>query len=126
MEGYCTKDFDSSVSTLYIEVKNLPEFEKLVNQAKEEADQLKLVKEEEVKVLVKYPDETDKTEGRSDDLIKVLDEAVEKKYQKIRETGKVYTGIQEFCQQLRWTNPQIAEYVRKKMMDLAIRNGDLK
>lgn len=41
MEGYCTKDFDSSVSTLHIEVKNLPEFEKLVNQAKEEADQLK-------------------------------------------------------------------------------------
>lgn len=86
----------------------------------------KFVKEEEVKVLVKYPDETDKTEGRSDELIKVLDEAVEKKYQKIRETGKVYTGIQEFCQQLRWTNPQIAEYVRKKMMDLAIHNGDLK
>ena len=79
-----------------------------------------------MKVLVKYPDETDKTEGRSDDLIKVLDEAVEKKYQKIKETGKVYTGIQEFCQQLRWTNPQIAEYARKKMMDLAIRNGDLK
>ena len=77
-------------------------------------------------MLVKYPDETDKTEGRSDDLIKVLDEAVEKKYQKIKETGKVYTGIQEFCQQLRWTNPQIAEYARKKMMDLAIRNGDLK
>ena len=86
----------------------------------------KFVKEEEVKVLVKYPDETDKTEGRSDELIKVLDEAVEKKYQKIKETGKVYTGIQEFCQQLRWTNPQIAEYARKKMMDLAIRNGDLK
>lgn len=40
MEGYCTKDFDSSVSTIHIEVKNLPEFEKLANQAKEEADQL--------------------------------------------------------------------------------------
>lgn len=79
-----------------------------------------------LKMRAKYPDETDKTEGRSDDLIKVLDEAMEKKYQKIKETGKVYTGIQEFCQQLRWTNPQIAEYARKKMMDLAIRNGDLK
>ena len=79
-----------------------------------------------LKMRAKYPDETDKTEGRSDDLIKVLDEAVEKKYQKIKETGKVYTGIQEFCQQLRWTNPQSAEYARKKMMDLAIRNGDLK
>lgn len=79
-----------------------------------------------LKMRAKYPDETDKTEGRSDDLIKVLDEAVEKKYQKIKETGKVYTGIQEFCQQLRWTNPQIAEYARKKMMDLAICNGDLK
>lgn len=79
-----------------------------------------------LKMRAKYPDETDKTEGRSDDLIKVLDEVVEKKYQKIKETGKVYTGIQEFCQQLRWTNPQIAEYARKKMMDLAICNGDLK
>lgn len=79
-----------------------------------------------LKMRVKYPNKPDKTEDRSDDLIKVMDEAVEKKYQKIRETGKVYTGIQEFCQQLRWTNPQIAEYVRKKMMDLAIHNGDLK
>ena len=79
-----------------------------------------------LKMRAKYLDETDKTEGRSDDLIKVLDEAMEKKYQKIKETGKVYTGIQEFCQQLRWTNPQIAEYARKKMMELAIRNGDLK
>ena len=67
-----------------------------------------------LKMRVKYPNEPDKTEDRSDDLIKVMDEAVEKKYQKIRETGKVYTGIQEFCQQLRWTNPQIAEYARKK------------
>lgn len=79
-----------------------------------------------LKMRVKYPNEPDKTEDRSDDLIKVMDEAVEKKYQKIRETGKVYNGIQEFCKQLRWTNPQIAEYARKKMMDLAIRNGDLK
>ena len=78
-----------------------------------------------LKMRVKYPNEPDKTEDRSDDLIKVMDEAVEKKYQKIRETGKVYTGIQEFCQQLRWTNPQIEEYARKKMMDLAIYNGDL-
>lgn len=38
-----------------------------------------------LKMRAKYPDETDKTEGRSDDLIKVLDEAVEKKYQKIKE-----------------------------------------
>lgn len=65
-------------------------------------------------------------EGVKVRLIKVMDEAVEKKYQKIKETVKVYTGIQEFCQQLRWANPQIAEYARKKMMDLAIRNGDLK
>ena len=78
-----------------------------------------------LKMRVKYPNEPDKTEDRSNDLIKVMDEAVEKKYQKIRETGKVYTGIQGFCQQLRWTNPQIAEYVRKKMIDLANKKGDL-
>lgn len=61
-----------------------------------------------------------------EDLLEALDEAVEKKYQKIKETGKIYSGIMEFYEQARWTNPQIAEYARKKMMDLAIRNGDLK
>ena len=68
-----------------------------------------------LKMRVKYPNEPDKTEDRSNDLIKVMDEAVEKKYQKIRETGKVYTGIQGFCQQ----------FVRKKMIDLANKKGDL-
>lgn len=40
MEGYYTKGSDSSTGILRIEVKNLPEFEKMVNRAKEEADQL--------------------------------------------------------------------------------------
>lgn len=61
-----------------------------------------------------------------EDLLEALDEAVEKKYQKIKETGKIYSGIMEFYEQARWMNPQIAEYARKKMMNLAIRNGDLK
>ncbi len=60
-----------------------------------------------------------------EDLLEALDEAVEKKYQKIKETGKIYSGIMEFYEQARWTNPQIAEYARKKMMDLAIKKGDL-
>lgn len=60
-----------------------------------------------------------------EDLLEALDEAVEKKYQKIKETGKIYSGIMEFYEQERWMNPQIAEYVRKKMIDLAIKKGDL-
>ena len=40
MEGYYTKGLDSSTGTRHIEVRTLPQFEKLVNQAKEEADQL--------------------------------------------------------------------------------------
>ena len=31
-----------------------------------------------------------------EDLLEALDEAVEKKYQKIKETGKIYSGIMEF------------------------------
>lgn len=61
-----------------------------------------------------------------EDLLEALDEAVEKKYQKIKETGKIYSGIMEFYEQARWMNPQIAEYARKKMMNLAIHNGNLK
>ena len=60
-----------------------------------------------------------------EDLLEALDEAVEKKYQKIKETGKIYSGIMEFYEQARWMNPQIAEYVRKKMIDLAIKKCDL-
>ena len=73
-----------------------------------------------------------------EDLLKALDEAVEKKYQRIKETGKIYSGIMEFYEQARWINPQIAEYgkIRKnppnvlitnpEMLHLAIYNGDLK
>jgi len=32
----------------------------------------------------------------------------------------------EFYEQARWINPQIAEYAKKKMLHLAIYNGDLK
>lgn len=60
-----------------------------------------------------------------EDLLEALDEEVEKKYQKIKETGKIYSGIMEFYEQARWMNSQIAEYVRKKMIDLAIKKGDL-
>jgi hypothetical protein len=61
-----------------------------------------------------------------EDLLKALDEAVEEKYQQIKETGKIYSGIMEFYEQARWMNPQIAEYARKKMLHLATHNGDLK
>lgn len=40
IEGYYIKGLGPSTGTLHIEVKNLPEFEKLISQAKKEADQL--------------------------------------------------------------------------------------
>lgn len=40
MEGYYTKDTDLHTGRLHIEVVNLPEFKKLIKQAKLEADQL--------------------------------------------------------------------------------------
>lgn len=44
----------------------------------------------------------------------------------MKETGEIYSGIMEFYEQARWMNPQIAEYARKKMLHLAIHNGNLK
>ena len=40
MEGYSTKETDLHTGRLHIEVVNLPEFKKLIKQAKLEADQL--------------------------------------------------------------------------------------
>ena len=40
MHGYFTKETDLHTGRLHIEVVNLPEFKKLIKQAKLEADQL--------------------------------------------------------------------------------------
>ena len=41
IEGYYTKETEAGTGRLRIEVMNLPEFKKLIKQAKKEADQLR-------------------------------------------------------------------------------------
>ena len=44
---------------------------------------------------------------------------------KIRESGKVYRGIKKLYKDLHFEKPYLADYVRRKMMELAEENDDL-
>ena len=43
----------------------------------------------------------------------------------IKETGKIYSGIKSLYETIAWEDPQLASYVRQKMMKMAEANGDL-
>lgn len=58
-------------------------------------------------------------------MITEINRAVERKYQDIKGTGKIYSGIKSLCETIAWEEPQLACYVRQKMMKMAEANGDL-
>ena len=59
-----------------------------------------------------------------DKMIPEINRAIEK-YQDIKETGKIYSGIKSLYETIAWEDPQLASYVRQKMMKMAEANGDL-
>ena len=60
-----------------------------------------------------------------DEMVSEIDKAIEKKYQEIRESRRVYRGINKFYEDLCFEKPYLAMYVRRKMMELAEEKGDL-
>ena len=60
-----------------------------------------------------------------DKMVSKIDKAIEKKYQEIRESGRVYRGINKLYEDLCFKKPYLAMYVRRKMMELAEEKGDL-
>ena len=59
-----------------------------------------------------------------DEMVSKIDKAIERKYQEIRESGKVYRGIKKLYKDLHFEKPYLADYVRR-MMELAEENDDL-
>ena len=60
-----------------------------------------------------------------DKMIPEINRAIERKYQDIKETGKIYSGIKSLYETIAWEDPQLASYVRQKMMKMAEANGAL-
>lgn len=50
-----------------------------------------------------------------DKMIPEINRAIERKYQDIKETGKIYSGIKSLYETIAWEDPQLASYVRQKM-----------
>lgn len=60
-----------------------------------------------------------------DELIREIEKVVEKKYNEIKETGKIYSGIKKFTAELAWFEPELARYAKRKMLEIAEKRGDL-
>ncbi|RGX99819.1 hypothetical protein DXA57_11305 [Blautia sp. OF03-15BH] len=60
-----------------------------------------------------------------DKMVSEIDKAIERKYQEIKESGRVYRGINKFYEDLCFEKTYLAMYVRRKMIELAEEKGDL-
>ena len=51
-----------------------------------------------------------------DKMVSEIDKAIERKYQEIKESGRVYRGINKFYEDLCFEKTNLAMYVRRKMI----------
>lgn len=58
-------------------------------------------------------------------MIQQIEEIIERQYEKIRESGRVLSGIKECVRNIRYDEPVLAEYVERKMLTIAEKKGDL-
>jgi hypothetical protein len=54
-----------------------------------------------------------------------IEAVIEKQYEKIRQQGKILSGIEEIYRQVRFESPELAAHIKKRMLDLAEEKGDL-
>lgn len=57
-------------------------------------------------------------------MLNNIENAILEKYSEIRK-GKILSGIEEVYRQLKFENPELAIHIKKRMMDMAEKNGDL-
>lgn len=58
-------------------------------------------------------------------LLDSIEKAIADKYSKIQQSGKVYSGIRDLDRQIRFLHPELAYHIKKRMMDMAEKQGDL-
>lgn len=59
------------------------------------------------------------------EMLNRIDKAILEKYETIKQSGKILCGIEETYRQIRFENPEIAVYIKKRMTQIAREKGDL-
>ena len=57
-------------------------------------------------------------------ILNKIDKAILEKYEVIKQSGKILCGIEETYRQVRFKNPELAVYIKKRMLEIAIEKGD--
>ena len=60
-----------------------------------------------------------------DRMLGKIDAAILAKYAVIKQQGSILAGIDNLYRQLRFCNPELALYVKQKMLQIAKEQGDL-
>lgn len=58
-------------------------------------------------------------------LLDSIEKAIADKYSKIRQSGNICSEIRDLERQIRFRNPELACHIKKRMMDMAEKQGDL-
>lgn len=59
------------------------------------------------------------------EMLKQIDAAIKDKYDSLKAVDMSATKIEDVHRQLRFEHPELAEYVRKKMLEMGKKSGDL-
>lgn len=58
-------------------------------------------------------------------MLSAIEVAIAEEYREIQRQGKILAGIEEVYRQVRFEHPELAAHIRKKMLDIARKKGDL-
>lgn len=54
-----------------------------------------------------------------------IEKAIAEKYETIQQQGKILSGIEDVYRQVRYEHPDLAVYIKKRMLLMAKENGHL-
>lgn len=58
-------------------------------------------------------------------MLNRIDEAILERYEDIKQSGKILCGIEDTYRQIVFENPELAVHIKKRLMQIAKKNGDL-
>ncbi|MDE7183815.1 MAG: hypothetical protein K2O40_04890 [Lachnospiraceae bacterium] len=58
-------------------------------------------------------------------LLDKVEEAIQEEYAEIKRMGSILAGIENIFCQVRFRNPELAQHIKKRLLDIAKNNGDL-
>lgn len=58
-------------------------------------------------------------------MIQKVNRIIEQEYEKIKDSGKILSGIRECARNIRYEEPILAKYVEEKLLKIAEEKGDL-